>query len=162
MPRVGGTTVSFTPRSRQNGQELLEQLLAELAAGDDDAVDDPCELVELLAQRRAALDPPAISAWMSGKSSSLRTTAWASGPSPTMSSAARGVIRRQSARIAGAEAEAETEHRAPDEQPVVELRSRAGNGTSRTVRSAVLLSVHTMSHGSSSTVRWRSVRWSRS
>ena len=63
----------------------------------------------------------------------------------------------------GAEDEAEAQHSAPDDQPVARSSGRAPE-TARAarVRSAVLLSVHTTSQGNSSTVRCRSVRWSRS
>ncbi len=120
MPRVGGTIVSLTWLARQTGRSSssssslssLHAMTTRSTSLDDLVERAPCSSAQLGIRLW-------ISAWMSGKSSSLRTTAWASGPSPTMSTRCGGVILRQSPRRAARKQEPEPQHRAPDQQPVV-------------------------------------------
>ena len=56
IPRVGGTTVSFSPWHTAEGQQFLEKVFAELAAGDDDPVEVLGEPVQLIAQQPGVLE----------------------------------------------------------------------------------------------------------
>ena len=126
MPRVGGTTVSFTPFARQNGRSVSSRFsLSSLQAITMRSTLPPSPPRRSSSMSQLSIRP-VILAWMSGNSSSLRTTACARGPSPTMSDALRRSHAPPECPHAGAEDEGETEHRRPDEHPVVGAQIERG------------------------------------
>ena len=166
MPRVGGTAVSFTVRAA-NSRSVSSRFSLQLAARDHGPVDrrrrglaeavrcaqgsnsrsDPRSSRGCPGTARACGRPHAQEVEVADDQHALR---WRDAPPERPHSGAKGRPRRPNT-------VAQTSTQSS------ELRSIAGNGVSSSVDEKRRCSAsETTSHGSSSTVRWRSVRWSRS
>ena len=141
---------------------LREQTLVERRRRDDDAIDAVEECVvgaELLGDRSRAAT---ASTWMSGKSSSFRRVASASGPSPRISARSGGVTRRQIARAATRNTKTLAATRTQSRSSAEALSSLKPRTRSTVASAAVPASATPTIRPSSSIVRQRIERWSRS